>query len=171
MSRTASAWAVVLAGALVLAACGGTEEAADPVVEDHGVAVAEPWIRTTAATQTDAAVYFTVTSDTDRALVGAAVDPAVADHAELHETVSGGEMAGMGPMPGMEHGEDTMAMREVDEVDLDGGQPVPFEPGGYHLMLVGLVRPLEAGREVTVALELDDGTEVAVPAEVRDDAP
>lgn len=45
-------------------------------------------------------------------------------------------------------------MRQVDEVALSPHQKTVFSPGGYHLMLIGLTRDLDANNTDTVDLTL-----------------
>lgn len=64
-----------------------------------------------------------------------------------------------------------MMMREVDGVALPAGERVVFEPGGYHLMLIGLAAPLEVGTTFDIELEFATAAPMTVTFEVRDDAP
>jgi copper(I)-binding protein len=45
-----------------------------------------------------------------------------------------------------------MRMHEVAGVDLPAGKRVALAPGGYHLMLVGLRKPLAEGTRVPLTL-------------------
>jgi len=118
------------------------------------IVVHEAWTRATAPGQTVAGVYFDVQSDSDAKLVG--VETTLAGLAELH-------------FMSMEGG--VMRMRAVPEVDLPAGKTVKFKPGGLHIMLFDLERPLEAGSEVALSLLIEDAkgrqTQIAVSAEVR----
>lgn len=61
-----------------------------------------------------------------------------------------------------------MTMREVASIEVPAGGEVVLEPGGYHLMLIGLAAPLVAGDTVDIALELEVAGTRTVTAEVRD---
>lgn len=61
-----------------------------------------------------------------------------------------------------------MTMREVSFVEVPAGGEVVLEPGGYHLMLIGLAAPLVAGDTFDIALELEVAGTRTVTAEVRD---
>ena len=61
----------------------------------------------------------------------------VADKAELH-TMS---MSGM-----------VMKMRPIAGVNIPAGQKVTLAPGGMHIMLIGLKKPLQAGQSFPLAL-------------------
>ena len=48
-----------------------------------------------------------------------------------------------------------MKMRQVDGIDLPAGQPDDAEePGGYHIMLTGLAKPLQEGAVVSADPQL-----------------
>tara|TARA_R110001592_G_scaffold236410_2_gene494719 strand:+ start:1014 stop:1586 length:573 start_codon:yes stop_codon:yes gene_type:complete len=58
-------------------------------------------------------------------------------------------------------------MQHLAQVDLPAGSSVAFKPHGLHIMLMGAKKPLVPGDTVDLVLTLDDGTTVAVTAEVR----
>ena len=68
-------------------------------------------------------------------------------------------------------GEIAMTMQEVAAIALPAGETVSLEPGGLHVMLLDLPEPLEAGEEFELTLTLEDGEELVVGVEVRDEAP
>lgn len=59
------------------------------------------------------------------------------------------------------------AMVQLDAVPLAAGETVRFEPGGRHVMLIALDRPLKEGEHFQLTLRLERGGEVKVPVEVR----
>jgi hypothetical protein len=147
--------------ALVVGACGD-----DAAVGQSTVTVGDVWSRTSAATQTAGVVYFEVVAgESDDALIGASVSSEIAASAEIHETVPvdsttmsmGGTTMGGG-----------MVMRPVAAVPVGAGETVSFEPGGYHVMLMGLTAPLMPGQTFEVTLVFEHAGEVVVTATVRD---
>lgn len=48
-----------------------------------------------------------------------------------------------------------MKMRAVDALALPAGQPVALKPGSYHVMLMGLQRPIQAGETVPLTLTVE----------------
>jgi copper(I)-binding protein len=89
---------------------------------------------------------------------------------EIHETVVADgassdttetTMAGMGQM----------TMRPIDSLELPAGETVTLEPGGYHIMLIDLVAPLETGQEIEVTLTFESAGERTITVPVQDDAP
>lgn len=60
-----------------------------------------------------------------------------------------------------------MRMRQVKEIVVPAGREVAFQPGGYHVMLIGLPLPLLAGDKVPLTLRFADGTATSFEAVVR----
>lgn len=118
------------------------------------VAVNAPWVRATVPQQTATGAFMRLTASRDLRLIGARSD--VAQNTEVHEMAMQGQM---------------MRMREVAAVPLPRGQAVALAPGGYHVMLIGLKRPLSAGDQVTLTLTFEDAggkrSEQTVQAPVR----
>jgi copper(I)-binding protein len=162
--------ATAAALALVAGACGD-----DDAVSSGGIAVSDVWSRASAATQAAGVVYFTVTAGASGdALIGASVSPEIAASALLHETVTvdattttmSHDMGGS-TIEGHDMG-GGMTMQGVASVHLGAGETVTFEPGGYHLMLMGLTAPLVPGDTFHVTLVFEHAGEVVVTAEVRE---
>lgn len=97
-----------------------------------------------------AALYLTVQSRRrDDALVRVAAEGA--ERAEIHRTVRDGGV---------------MRMERVDSVPIPAGGTVRFEPGGLHIMLLGLRRPLQAGDTILVTFSFRVTGTVTVGAAV-----
>ena len=62
---------------------------------------------------------------------------------------------------------DVMRMRQVQAFEIPAGGSFELKPGGAHLMLVGLERPLKQGDRVPLTLRLEKGGEVQVELEVQ----
>ncbi len=60
-----------------------------------------------------------------------------------------------------------MQMREVEAVPLPKGGAVDLEPGGLHMMVFGVRKPLEAGQKVEITLRFRHSGPKTVTAEVR----
>jgi copper(I)-binding protein len=57
---------------------------------------------------------------------------------------------------------DVMRMREVPAIEIPPGGSVALQPGGLHLMLIGLREPLVAGATLPVTLRFERAGEVQV---------
>ncbi|PKF58550.1 hypothetical protein CW748_03655 [Alteromonadales bacterium alter-6D02] len=51
----------------------------------------------------------------------------------------------------------SVSMQHVDSLEIKPKGAVTFKPGGYHLMLMGLKKPLIAGKSFPVTLNFSDG--------------
>jgi copper(I)-binding protein len=169
-----------------------TEETTTTAAE-AAIEVSDVWARQSPMGTTAGAVYLNITADEDDALVGASVPEDVAGTVEIHETVMAedGSMEestettmaedmgdDMEESTGTTMAEDmsddmsddmgSMTMQPVDAVELPAGETVALEPGGYHIMLLDLVEPLEVGDTIEVTLTFESGAEQTVTAEVRE---
>jgi periplasmic copper chaperone A len=134
-------------GALFLAALAAAHEyKKGELVVDH------PWSRATAPGMTMGVGYFVIKNNGKKPerLLGAS-SPA-AESVEIHRTIEEKGMA---------------RMRPVAAVDLPPGRTVKAEPGGLHLMLVGLKEPLVAGAMVPLTLRFRDAGEIEVQLKVE----
>jgi copper(I)-binding protein len=128
--------------------------AVTPLAAAQSVKVANAWVRAPAPGQKTAAVYVDLTSGEHAALV--AVGSPAAERAELHSMSTDGGV---------------MRMRAQPKIELPAGQTVKLAPGGKHVMLVELKRPLKAGDKVPLVLSVQSGgmslTTLKIEAEVR----
>lgn len=119
------------------------------------ISVKDAWIRGTVQGQSATGAFMELTGKSNARLVGAA-SPA-AKNVEVHNmTVENG----------------VMKMFPVDGVDLPAGKPVKLAPGGYHVMLMELQKPLNAGDKVPLKLTFELANKkreiVDLNVEVRD---
>ncbi|MBI3714890.1 MAG: copper chaperone PCu(A)C [Betaproteobacteria bacterium] len=109
---------------------------AKKMVSDHvPVKISQAWARVTAPGANTGAVYMKVEASSPVQLVQAESD--VSKSAELHE---------------MKMADGVMQMRPISPIEMGPGKPVEFKPGGYHIMLLQLKRPIAAGDLVPVRL-------------------
>ena len=174
------AGATVALGALsfTLVACGsdttseGTKTSTASTIGELGVF--GQWARTSPAGATTGAVYFTIQAATDDTLTGVSVPATVAARAEMHQTMemgSGTTMAGQTTAMGTDTTMGGMQMSPVESVAIAGGSTFEFAPGGYHIMLFDLVKPLVKGDTFTVTLTFEKGGTIDLDVPVLDEAP
>ena len=103
------------------------------------------------------------------------VDSSVAAMAQVHEMVpvengmsTASTMAGS---PSTTMDSSAMTMKEVDHIDIVAGTPLELKPGGYHVMLMKLVKPLLTGETFKVTLTFTKAGAVVVDVPVLEDAP
>jgi hypothetical protein len=63
---------------------------------------------------------------------------------------------------------DVMKMRQVQSFEVPPGETFELKPGGAHLMLVDLKRPLAKGERVPLTLELEKGSALQVELRVAE---
>jgi copper(I)-binding protein len=109
------------------------------------------WVRATPGADM-AAAYLTLRNVSQQTVTVTGVESLVAGHAMIHETrVQGG----------------LSRMRPHEQLVVDPGATVKFEPGGLHVMLHDLKQPLTVGQKVPLVLTLAGGGTLQVTATVR----
>jgi copper(I)-binding protein len=121
-----------------LAFAAGLVMASAALAQPAQLEVNNAWARATPGKAENGAAYVTIQSPTADRLVSASTP--VAKQAELH-TMS---------MQGM-----VMKMRPIAGLDIPAGQPVALKPGGEHIMLMGLNKPLRAGETFPLTLDFE----------------
>jgi periplasmic copper chaperone A len=138
----------VLGLALLLAAGGARahETKQGDLLIDH------PWARPTAGPVKNGAAYLRIVNSGAKAdkLLGAAT-PA-AKRAELHTH---------------EHVDGVMRMRQVKSVEVPAKGEVAFKPGGLHVMLFDLEKPLHEGFGFPLTLTFEKAGKVEVTVQIE----
>ncbi len=124
-----------LTGWALLALLNSLSAQAAPASNAALVTIQEAWARPSHPGSTVGAAYMTLTSSKDASLVDVKAD--VSDSVEIHSM-------------SMENG--VMKMRMLDSLDLSAGKPYQLSPGGFHLMLFDLKKPLRVGDSVNFVL-------------------
>ena len=60
-----------------------------------------------------------------------------------------------------------MRMRPVENIPIAPGGTAMLQPGGLHLMLMMIKKPLKAGEKMAITLVFEDGSKKNIEAEVR----
>jgi copper(I)-binding protein len=120
------------------------------------IRIENPWVRRlpTAATGqrgngADVAVYLTINNQDDSADALMAATSDAARRAELHEVKAEGGAT---------------SMRPVARVDVPARGRLELKPGGYHVMLLGVTRPLNPGDRVRVTVTLEKAGSITFEA-------
>jgi copper(I)-binding protein len=125
-------------------------------VNAQQIEVTDAWARATVPGQTVGAVYMQLRSAKAARVVG--VKTPAARRAEIHTS---------------SHEGGVMRMRKLPALELPAGQSVALEPGGNHLMLFDLRRPLKTGERVKLTLVIERAgkrVDQLVEAEVREES-
>ncbi len=143
-TATAALFAVTMSAATL------TPAHADDVVLG-ALTIGEPWARASAGMAQAGAAFMTITNagTTDR-LVSAAAD--VSDVVELHTHIKDG---------------DIMRMRKIDAIEVPGDAVTHLQPGGLHIMFIGLDEPLQDGATFPLSLTFETAGTVEVTVTVQ----
>jgi len=120
---------------LLMLTVGATYSHATNTGPQDMVTIKDAWVRPTNAGQEVGAAYMTLSSRQDATLIR--VESDVSKSVEIHSMT-------------MQNG--VMKMRMLDSLPLTAGKPYKLAPGGFHLMLFDLKKPLTAGEQVNFVL-------------------
>ncbi|MFN8459352.1 MAG: copper chaperone PCu(A)C [Anaerolineae bacterium] len=139
---------------VIVTACGGaapTPAAQKAGTQENTITVSDLAAR---ATTQNGAVYMKLTNNgqSDDALISVKTD--VAKTAELHETKMGEN--------------DVMQMSPVPKISIPAGGSVTLQPGGLHVMLMGMQKQLAAGDKISLTLTFEKAGSQTVEAEVKE---
>ena len=121
--------------------------------EKGDIQIRHPWSRATPPGAKVAAGYMeirNVGSQPDRLL---SVTSAAAQRVEMHVTQRDGEV---------------MKMQQVQAFEIPARERTTLRPGGSHLMLVDLSRPLKKGERFTMTLRFERTGELEIELEVQE---
>jgi periplasmic copper chaperone A len=104
-----------------------------------GVIISDNWVRANQPGQSVGAAYMTLTSPIATSLV------------KIESRAAGSVM-----MHSMNMENNVMKMRMLDELPLKPNMPEKLAPGGFHLMMFELAKPLTLGDSVTFTLHFKD---------------
>ena len=116
--------------------------------------ISESWVRSSDASvsggMTGMFMEITNPTSTDVTLIGGTSDSGMV---EIHETVMS---------------DDGMQMQEINGgIDIASGETVLLQPGGFHVMVMGLNEDVLAGDELKVDLEFEGHPNISVTATAK----
>lgn len=123
--------------------------------ETSEITFSDHYIKVPIANNTVTAGYMTLVNETKRqiALTGVSISADIAEKAEIH---------------GHAMRDGVMKMYKIDTLDLPPGQTVKLEPGGVHLMLMGLKKPIVPSTEIIVIFQFSGAEPVHISMPVTD---
>ena len=118
--------------------------------------VTDVWARATFAMAQTGAIYLTLNNQTSAeiSLLSASVSSDLADEVQLHDMAMNDGMMQMQEM--------------VDGVNVSAGETLDFQPGGKHIMLLGLKKPLNDGDSFELTLRFKNRDELTLWVNVKD---
>ena len=117
-----------------------------------GVMVDDPYVRAIPPGLTISAAFMVLINESDKAIDLIKATSASAKNVELHEHV---------------HEDGMMKMRQVSKITVAANGSTALKPGGYHIMLIGLVKHIQPNDIVTINLEFNDGSKQVIKADVK----
>lgn len=114
------------------------------------ISIDNAWARLLPPTVKTTAGYLDISSTKDDRLISASSSSATV--IEIHQTT----MA-----------DGVMSMNQVEGVDVLAGTPLSLTPGGFHLMIKGLLTPLKDGQILPLVLEFEHSGSVMLEMPVR----
>lgn len=117
------------------------------VVVDH------PYARAVPPGQSNSAAFMDLQNNSRKQVALISASTSVAGSVELHTH---------------RHTEDgTMQMRQIPQVTMFAKERVVLKPGGHHIMLIGLKKPLAEGDVIDLTLNFDDGSSQQLEVPVK----
>lgn len=144
-----SLWKLAIAAVLIAAATPAFAQATGA----GSIAVEQPWARATPAGAQTGAAYMTLVNKSGSAdrLTGASSDMAAT--LQIHE---------MAVVNGV------MQMRQLTQgLPIPAGGTVVLKPGSYHVMLIGLKKPLTAGESFPLTLTFEKAGNISVTVPIQ----
>ena len=124
-----------------------------PISANAGdIMVMEPWARASSKMAKSAAAFLVIHNNGKQADTLIAAESDMSKRTEVHESY-------------ME--KDIMMMRHVDTVVIPAGGMATLKPGGYHVMFMGLKKPLDMGTTFPLTLVFEKAGKVTVNVKVQ----
>lgn len=117
--------------------------------------VADPWVKAVEQDEMMTAVFASLTNTTDQELRIVGARTPIAEKVELHETVEDGTGA-------------TVMQEKEGGFIVPAGGTLTLDPGGDHLMPMGLTGSITPGQEVELTVEFADGRTQTLTATAKE---
>lgn len=118
----------------------------------QALSVNEAYVRAPVADRDVTAAFMTIVNNSETANALQSASSPAAEKVELHQHT---------------HSDGMMRMREVDSIDIAPQASVTLEPGGYHMMLIGIKPALREQENVELKLNFANDESITVAASVR----
>lgn len=119
---------------------------------DGTISIGDPHVRLVPPTAENTGIFMVIRNQGDKDVKLIRAESPVAKSVELHTVIEEGGMKKMRPVP---------------DITIKAKGETMLKPGDYHVMLIGLYKPLAEGEEVPVTLKFDDGSSQTLKAPVR----
>lgn len=127
--------------------------AQQPKPQNSGIQIQKVWARP-AAKNTNSALYFVIKNRGSKTDTLIDAQSNAAEETEIHES--------------FKKDNDRMGMRPAGKIAIKPKSEFEFKPGGFHVMLLGVLKDLNIGEKIEAVLLLKYAGKIKVKAEVRD---
>lgn len=117
-----------------------------------GIEIKDAWVRETPPGSNITALYLNIKNTGEKSDTLNSVSTNVSESSEIHKT----SLDDKG----------VAKMEMMKSVTIGSGETVNFEPGGMHIMLIGLQQPIKSGDIVEVKLNFETTGETTIKAKV-----
>ncbi|MDA7745881.1 copper chaperone PCu(A)C [Psychromonas sp.] len=114
--------------------------------------VTDAYIRATPPHTANSAAYLRLLNNTDKDIKLISVESDLSERVELHNHINENGM---------------MKMRQVDSILIEGNGFVDLEPGGYHIMFLGLRGDLLEGQIIKLTLNFENSESMSFYTAVK----
>lgn len=121
-------------------------------ISTNGIVIKDQWVRP-GAEKMSTALYLTIENESSETDTLYSIDSEVSDMIQLHETYSKGDL---------------MGMREIGQIVINPGEKVTLEPGGMHIMVMGLKKDLKIEDKVNFNLHFRKAGDIKITADVKE---
>lgn len=118
----------------------------------QAVNVSDAYVRAPVAQRDVTAAFMTIDNGGQADIKLQSASSPAAERVELHQHT---------------HSDGMMRMRQVESIDIPARQTLALEPGGYHMMLIGVAPGLRDQDNVELTLNFSNGETLTVTAPVR----
>lgn len=156
IALTASLFALSIGVAVPAYAQQDTQVTLQVTEQQHpAIQVVEVWSRELPPNAPVGAAFMSIEnhSDTPDRLISA--ESSIAEVTELHAHI---------------HEGDVMRMVKVESIDVPANGQLTLEPGGYHIMLIDLKKPLVAGEHLPLSLQFEHAGQMDVIVDIKSSA-
>ncbi len=115
------------------------------------IIIKDPWIRAVPLSSKNTALFMTIVNKSDKQDSLISVKTDIAKMVMIHKTVE-------------ENG--IMKMKHVDSLSIPPYSEVKLKPGGLHIMIMGLKRPIKEGENVKINLFFKNSGNIEILAPV-----
>ena len=114
--------------------------------------ITDPYVRAVPPNMPNSAAFMEIKNLTSSSIDLIQAYSTAAKNVELHEHVMDGQM---------------MKMQQIDKITLEAQKVTPLEPGGYHIMLLGLNQPLKEETSIVITLHFSNAQTINIDVPVK----